>query len=321
MRGPWRTCFTALTLVSFLGGAAAQDYPNRTIRIIVPYGAGMVSDTMARIIADRLAPVVRQPIVIENRPGAGGMLGNDMVAKAAPDGYTLLSQTMASLGPAAVDKMPYDPVQDFAGISPIANVAGILVATKSRGFKTLKDLVAYAKANPGVLSYASLGPGSPSYIYSEKLKLLAGFDAVGVPYKGPSDAMTDLIAGRVDFFTLSVATAMPFIREGQLDALAVTSSKRPPFLSDVPTTVEAGFPNSALDSGVGLWAPKQTPRSIIEMLNRDVLEITQSPEVRQKLLAFGAEPWPTAPEEFDAHMKRDIEEMQALMARTRAKHE
>jgi tripartite-type tricarboxylate transporter receptor subunit TctC len=167
VRGLWRTCFTALTLISFLGGAAAQDYPNRTIRIIVPYGAGMVSDTMARIIADRLALSFASRSSLKTVPAPAAWLGNDMVANAAPDGYTLLSQTMASLGPAAADKMPYDPVQDFAGISPIANVAGILVATKSRGFKTLKDLVAYAEANPGVLSYASLGPGSPSYIYSE----------------------------------------------------------------------------------------------------------------------------------------------------------
>jgi tripartite-type tricarboxylate transporter receptor subunit TctC len=316
----WPAVLLVVSIASSLSPPSrAQSYPDHLIKIVVPYGPGFAADTMARIVSDRLSPLVGQPIVLENRPGAGGVLGTDFVVKSKPDGYTLLSHTMASLGPAAWTNMPYDPLADLAGIAPIATVSGILVASKSRGFKTIQDLIAYGKHNPGIVNFASLGPGSPSHIYAEKLMQLAQFDAVPIAYKGPSEAMTDLIAGRVDFFALTVATALPFVREDKLTALAITSSKRPSFLADVPTTVEAGLPNSSFDSGIGVWAPKATPRPIVQYLNARIIAIAQEAEVKQRLVSFGAEPWPLTPDEFDQHMRVEIEEVRALMARVRSR--
>ncbi len=297
----------------------AQSYPDHLIRIVVPYGPGFAADTMARIVSDRLSPMLGQPIVIENRPGGGGVVGTDFVVKSNPDGYTLLSHTMASLGPSASASTPYDPLTDLIGIAPIGRVSGILVASKSKGFKTLQDLIAYGKQNPNALNFASLGPGSPSHIYAEKLMQLAAFDAVPIAYKGPSEAMADLIAGRVDFFALTVGTALPFVREGNLRPLAITSSKRPPFLPDIPTSIEAGLPNSAFNSGVGFWAPKGTPRAIIVDLNAKVTAITQEPEVKARFAALGAEPWPLRPDEFDQVMREQIEDVRTLMARSRSR--
>ena len=233
-------CGSAILLIAFIASilpaspSLAQSYPDHLIRIVVPYGPGFAADTMARIISDRLSPMLGQPIVIENRPGGGGVVGTDFVVKSRPDGYTLLSHTMASLGPSASTGTPYDPLTDLIGIAPIGRVSGILVASKSKGFKTLQDLIAYGRQHPNALNFASLGPGSPSHIYAEKLMQLAGFDAVPIAYKGPSEAMADLIAGRVDFFALTVGTALPFVREGNLTPLAITSSKRPAVPSRYP---------------------------------------------------------------------------------------
>jgi tripartite-type tricarboxylate transporter receptor subunit TctC len=300
-------------------GSLAQGYPDHLIRVVVPYGPGFAADTMARIISDRLSPILGQPIIIENRPGGGGVVGTDLVVKSKPDGYTLLGHTMASLGPSASTNAPYDPLTDLVGITPMARVSGILVASKARGFKTLQDLIAYGRQNPNVLNFASLGPGSPSHIYAEKLMQLAEFDAVPIAYKGPSEAMADLIAGRVDFFALTVGTALPFVREGNLTPLAITSSKRPPFLPDIPTTIEAGLPNSSLDSGVGVWAPKGTPRSIILDLNEKVTAIVQEPEVNARFASLGAEPWLLTPDEFDQHMRTEIQEVRALMTHAQSR--
>ena len=262
-RGSASLLIVFVASIASITASLAQSYPDHPIRIVVPYGPGFSADTMARIIADRLSPMLGQPIVIENRPGAGGVVGTDFVVKSKPDGYTLLSNTMASLGPSASTSTPYDPLTDLIGIAPIGRVSGILVASKSRGFKTLQDLIAYGRQNPNVLNFASLGPGSPSHIYAEKLMQLAAFDAVPIAYKGPSEAMADLIAGRVDFFALTMGTALPFVREGNVTPLAITSSNRPPFLPDIPTSIEAGLPNSAFDSGVGFWAPNGTPRATL----------------------------------------------------------
>jgi tripartite-type tricarboxylate transporter receptor subunit TctC len=169
------------------------------------------------------------------------------------------------------------------------------------------------------LNFASLGPGSPSHIYAEKLMQLAGFDAVPIAYKGPSEAMANLIAGRVDFFALTVGTALPFVREGNVTPLAITSSNRPPFLPDVPTSIEAGLPNSAFDSGIGFWAPKGTPRGIVVDLNAKVRAITQEPEIKDRFAALGAEPWPLGAEEFDQVMREQIEDVRTLMARRRSR--
>jgi tripartite-type tricarboxylate transporter receptor subunit TctC len=316
---------SAMLLVAFIASilsptiSLAQSYPDHLIRIVVPYGPGFSADTMARIISDRLSPMLGQPIVIENRPGAGGVVGTDFVVKSKPDGYTLRSHTMASLGPSASTSTPYDPLVDLIGIAPIGRVSGILVASKSRGFKTLQDMIAYGRQNPNVLNFASLGPGSPSHIYAEKLMQLAQFDAVPIAYKGPSEAMADLIAGRVDFFALTVGTALPFVREGNVTPLAITSSNRPPFLPDIPTSIEAGLPNSAFDSGIGFWAPKGTSRAIVLDLNAKVTAITQEPEVKARFAALGAEPWPLRPEEFDQIMHEQVDDVRALMARSRSR--
>ncbi len=215
---------SATLLVAFFASilsattSLAQSYPDHLIRIVVPYGPGFAADTMARIISDRLSPMLGRPIVIENRPGGGGVVGTDFVVKSNPDGYTLLSHTMASLGPSASTSTSYDPLTDLIGIAPIGRVSGLLVASKSKGFKTLQDLIAYGKQNPNALNFASLGPGSPSHIYAEKLMQLAAFDAVPIAYKGPSEAMADLIAGRVDFFRAYGRDRLAVCARGQPDA-------------------------------------------------------------------------------------------------------
>ena len=294
--------------------AAAQSYPDRPVKIIVAYGPGTVTDVLVRLLADKIGPRLNQSIVVENRGGAGGVLAATAVAQAAPDGYTLLAHTMGGLGPGVV-ATTYDPVKAFAGIAPIANLTTVIVGAKGQGFSTLPEMIALGKSKPGFLNYASTGTGSPSHMYAEKLKAAAGFEATNVPYKGVAEAIADLSTGRIHFFAFSLATALPVIRDGKVIPLAITSARKPAFALEFPTVEEVGLTGATLEQGVGLWAPKATPREIVERLNREVIAAFADPAMKERLAAMGATPWEIAPDAFDAHMVREIADTQALVSR------
>src|SRR5262245_17646844 len=260
-----RLCCAAALLLIAHGAADAQSWPSRPIRAIIPFGAGSATDLVPRIVFEQLSPQLGQPIVVENRAGAGGTLGTAAVAKADPDGYTLLAHSNAlSVSPAIYANLPYDTVNDFAPVTPFGSLPAVLIMAPSKGYKTIQEMVAAAKAKPGSFNYGSVGVGSGTHLSGEKLKLAAGFDAVHVPFRGGPEALTEVIAGRVDFYFCPINTALPFIREGKLVALVTNGASRVPELPDVPTTLEAGYQNAEFPIWIGLLAPARTPRAIVD---------------------------------------------------------
>jgi tripartite-type tricarboxylate transporter receptor subunit TctC len=278
---------------------SAQSYPAKPLRIIVGFAPGGAPDTMTRLFAERLPAALGQPIVVENRPAAGGLVAAENVSKAAPDGYMILSTATASFVPAVIQKVPYDAINDFAGIAPLANIHAVVVTGPSNNFKTLKELIAFGKANPGKLTFGSSGIGTPVHMSSEQFRHAAGFEALHVPQKGAAQSIIEVVAGRLDFYNSPVVAALPMIKAGKLNALAVLSQSRVSLLPNVPTMSEAGLPEGAFQSGVGTWAPVKTPREIVQQLNREIARVAQSTEVRDLLSAQGAEPWLLSPGQFD----------------------
>ena len=249
--------------------ASAQAWPARTITAIVPFAAGSASDVIPRIVLDQVSKQVGRTIVVENRGGAGGTLGSSMVARAAPDGYTLLATAALATAHSLYPKLPYDTLRDFAPVIPLGQQPMVLVTAPSKGFKTLADLVAAAKAKPGGLNYASAGIGSASHFATERLRLSAGFEAQHIPFKGATEGLTETLAGRVDFFFIPLAPALSLINDGRLVALAVSTPTRATALPQVPTTTEAGYVGSAYELWVGLFLPAKTPRDIVGQLNAE----------------------------------------------------
>jgi tripartite-type tricarboxylate transporter receptor subunit TctC len=287
--------------------ARAEDWPSRPIRVIIPFGAGSATDLVPRIVFDRLSPQLGQPIVVENRGGAGGTLGTSAVAKADPDGYTLLAHSNAfSVAPAIYSSLPYDTINDFAPVMPFGSLSVALVIAPSKGFKTIQEMVAAAKAKPGSFNFASVGVGSGTHLSSEKLKLAAGFDAVHVPFRGGPEALTEVVAGRVDFYFCPVGTALPFIRDGRLVALVVNGAARDPELPDVPTTLEAGYQAAEFPIWIGMLAPAKTPRPIIDRLNAEIAKAVQTPAVKDKLAKAGVAPQIMTPDAFAALIKKEV---------------
>ena len=299
-----RIATAAMVLVSLAAGAA--DWPDKPIRLIVPFTAGSGTDIVARIVSEPMARALGQAIVIENRPGAGGTLGAAMVAKGTADGYTLLVHSAGHVANAAIyPGLPYDTLKDFAGVTPLASLPNVLVVSPAKGFKSAQELVAKAKANPGVLNYGSAGNGSATHVNAEIFRQAAQFEAQHVPFKGTPEALTETMTGRIDFFFAPLASALPLIRAQRLQALAVGTAQRSPLLPDVPTTVEAGYRNSEYVFWVGLLAPAGTPRAIVERLNAEALKALALPEIREKLANLGAEPMPMAPAAFDAFLRTE----------------
>jgi tripartite-type tricarboxylate transporter receptor subunit TctC len=294
-------------LLSMQTAAVAQDWPARPIRAIIPFGAGSATDIIPRLVFDQLSPQLGQPIVVENRTGAGGTLGTAAVAKADPDGYTLLAHSNAfSVAPALYSNLPYDPVADFAPVIPFGSLAAVLVVAPSKIFKTLQDMVAAAKAKPGALNFASVGVGSGTHLSAEKLKLAAGFDAVHVPFRGGPEALTEVVAGRVDFYFCPVGTALPFIRDGRLVALVTNGAARDPALPDVPTTAEAGYKSADFPIWIGLLAPAKTPRPIVDRLNAETIKAVNTAAVKDKLAKIGVAPLVMTPDAYAARIKDEI---------------
>jgi tripartite-type tricarboxylate transporter receptor subunit TctC len=309
----WRLGSVTLFVVGLQVCAFAQPWPSKPIRVIIPFGAGSATDVVPRIVFDQLAPHLGQPIVVENRVGAGSTLGTAAVAKADADGYTLLATSSAhTITPAVYASLPYDPLTDFAAIIPLGTLPNVLVISPSKGFKTIQEMVAAAKARPGSFNYASVGVGSATHLSVERLRLSAGFEAVHVPFRGGPEALTEVLAGRVDFYFCPINTALPYIRDGRLLALVVNSAKRAAELPEVPTTFEAGYRDADLPIWIGMFAPARSPRDIINKLNAETTKVLQFPATREKLAKTGIEPLLMGPTEFDARVRMEIETNGAL---------
>ena len=297
----------ALVLACFAGNAPAQDYPARTIRIIVPISSGSTTDVVARIVAEGMRASIGQSIIVENRPGAGGTVGSAVVAKAAPDGYTLLVVSSAhTSNPVLYAKLPYDGINDFKGVTMLATLPQILVTAPSKNLRSVADLVERAKAKPGALTYGSGGVGSAVHMNAEQFRAMAKFDALHVPYRGTPEVVTDLISGAIDFSFIPVGNVLGAIREGRLVALATGTEQRSRLLPDLPTTVEAGIAGSSYGPWIGMFAPAGTPAMVLELLNREAVKALRAPETMQKLAGFGAEAAPMGPEAFDALVAREV---------------
>jgi tripartite-type tricarboxylate transporter receptor subunit TctC len=285
----------------------AAGYPVKPIRIVVPFSPGGVADITPRVIGPKLVEVWKQPVVVDNRPGAGGVIGTDIVAKATPDGYTLLSASANhSATPAVRAKLPFDTLKDFAGIALTSSGAYVLVVAPSFGAKSVKELIALAKAKPGQLNFSSAGTGSGTHFAAELFKVLASIDVVHVPYKGIPEALTDTLAGRVQFFLPSLSPVAAFIKDGKLLALAVSSRKRVAGFPDIPTIAESGVPGYEWNAWTALLAPGKTPRSIVNQLHREVSRILDLPDVRQRMIAIGAEVTPISPAQLDKMIAAEI---------------
>ncbi len=303
--------FAALLVVAAAQAASAQStYPNRPIKIVVGFTPGTAPDLAARILADRLTEVWGAPIVVENVQGAGSNIGTDRVAKAAPDGYTLLMGGNSALviNPSLYETLPFDPVKDFAPISQIFIAANVLVLPLDVPAKTVADVVALAKAQPGKLSYAHAGVGTSQHLAAELFKHMAHIDIIPVAYRGTTAFVPDLLAGRVTMSFANIANAMPLVREGKLRALAITSIKRSALAPDLPTMAEVGFPGFEAVPWFGLLAPAGTPKEIIDKIYAETVRTLAMPEVRKKFDELGLEPIGNTPAEFAAVIKKETPE-------------
>jgi tripartite-type tricarboxylate transporter receptor subunit TctC len=300
-----RAFLLLLALATF--DVSAQGWPAKPIRAIVPVGVGSSTDIVHRVVLEQLSAQLGQPVVVENRVGAGGTMGSGLVSKAPADGYTLLAHGSAhTIAPAIYKNLAYDPARDFAAVVPLGISPSVLVVSPAAGMKTAADLVAAAKARPNALNFSSVGIGTATHLSAERFRSSAGVQAVHIPFKGGAEAMTEVIAGRVDFFFGPVALVLPHIREGRLAALAVNTDKRSAALPDVPTMREAGVRDAEYPIWFGLFAPTGTPREIVERLNRETVKALQASKVRERLAGLGVDPMPMSPDEFAAHVQREV---------------
>jgi tripartite-type tricarboxylate transporter receptor subunit TctC len=305
-----------------LAAAPAADYPARPVRIVVPFTPGGQPDIVARLIAPKLADALGQQFVVDNRPGAGSVVGSRIVASSTPDGHTLLSISAAHVvAPAVRAKPGYDTLKDFAGVTMMANAAYYLVVPVSLEAKSVKDLIALAKAKPGQLNFTSAGTGSSTHFGGEMFKAAAGIDIVHVPHKGIPEALTDTITGRVHLFMAPFGASAGLVRDGKLRALAVSTPKRTRMNPEIPTIAESGLPGFRYDSWNALFAPAKTPRAVIDKLNREAGRALKLPDVEQRLHAIGIEPVTTTPAELDKFVAQQLRQAVALAQKAGIKPE
>ena len=292
----------------FTGFAAhAELWPSRMIKATIPFGAGSAADVVPRLLFDRLAIELGQPIVIENRAGAGGTVGSGQVAKADPDGYSILSNSNAlTIAPAIFPNLAFDAARDLASVLMIGSTANVMIVPNARPWKTIQDFIADAKAKPGSISYGSVGIGSAVHISSEKFRLAAGFEATHVPYRGGGEVIADVLGGRIDFYFCPLATALPVIQQGQLRALVVSTAKRVVELPDVPTPVDIGLQDADSAIWFGVFVPAKTPRDIVEKLHAAGTRVLADPATQESLKKIGVEPMPMTPGEMDGLLRREI---------------
>jgi tripartite-type tricarboxylate transporter receptor subunit TctC len=287
--------------------AVAQSWPAKPIKAIIPIAAGSLTDIVPRIVFEQVSPQLGQIIVVENRPGAGQTTGVAFVAKSDPDGYTLLANSSAqTIAPAFYPNLSYDPGRDLAAVASFGVSPFVLVVSPNRGFKSVGNLIAAAKAKPGAFNFSSPGVGSASHLSAERFRLSAGVQAQHIPFKGGVEAMTEVMAGRIDFFFMALGAALPQIRDGKLTALAVNGTKRSPALPDVPTLLEAGVRDAEYPTWFGLFVPSKTPRTIVDRLHQQTTKALQEPKAKDRLAKLGVDPMTVTPAEFDALVRREI---------------
>jgi tripartite-type tricarboxylate transporter receptor subunit TctC len=296
-------------LVLSMGTASSQTaWPKaQTIKFIVPFTPGSGTDVIARVLANKLAEILETSIFVENKPGAGGTIGAAIVAKAEPNGYTfLITSSGHTVNPSLYNNLSYDTLKDFSGVTSLVELPNVMVTSPDSGYSSVKDLVAKVQAAPGIKNYASAGNGSATHMNAEKFKMAAKINANHIPYKGTPDAITDIMAGRVDWFFSPIVSALPLIKDGKLQALAVGTDKRSPVLPAVPTTAEAGVPNSSYTFWVGIFAPAKTPRKIIDQMNQSISVVMKEPQIQAQLDKLGADPILMSPAKFDQMVKMEM---------------
>jgi tripartite-type tricarboxylate transporter receptor subunit TctC len=306
----------AVALAAWLPAVATAqaDYPSKTIRIVVPFTPGSATDIMGRIVAEKLQAAWGQPVIVENRPGAGGTLGAAQVAKADADGHTLLVVSAGHVvNPVLYPGLSYDTLADFAGITPLAALPNMLVVGAGSPIKNVAELIAAAKAKPGALNYASAGQGSATHVNAEKFRAQAGLQVQHIPFKGTPETIVETAAGRVEFMFTPILSSLPAVKDGKLRALAVSTARRSSSLPDVPTVAESGLNGFVFDFWIGLLAPAKTPRAVVNKLNAEVSKALALPDVRQRMATLGAESMPMAPEQFDAYVKDEFNVLGAVM--------
>ncbi|MET0962746.1 MAG: tripartite tricarboxylate transporter substrate binding protein [Noviherbaspirillum sp.] len=297
---------TALLFTASLG--SAQNYPDRPVRVVVPFPAASATDVLARTIGQKLSEKWRQPVVIDNRPGAGGNLGTEIAAKAPADGYTILMGTVANaISTTLYPRLSYNFVKDFEPVTLVATTPLVLVANPRFPGNTVKDVISYAKTKPGELNFSSGGTGTSNHLAGEMLKSMTGINMVHVPYKGTPAAYNDLLAGQVSLMFDNIVAVMPHIKSGSLKPIAVTSANRVPSLPEVPTVSESGVPGFDAVSWIGALVPAGTPRDIISKINTDMVAVLNMPDVKEKLAASGAELRPSTPEQLAEHIRKEID--------------
>ena len=310
-----RAAAIALLSVMTVASALAQTWPGRTITAIIPFAAGNANDIVARIVLEQLSKQLGQTIVVDNRPGGGTIVGINAVAHAAPDGYTMLVHSSSFSASYSLHKaLPYDTFKDFAAVVPLGFQPTVLVVAAAKPWKTLGELVAEAKAKPGALNFASAGAGAASHLAAERFRIAAGFEAQHIPFKGPVEALTEVMTGRIDFYFLPVAPALNLINEGKIRALAVSTSKRAAALPNVPTTAEAGLKDAAYVFWNGLFLPAKTPGDIVNRLHAETTKALAVASVQERLAKIGQEPLAMSPAEFETYFHADVRDTAKLMA-------
>ena len=311
-------CATALAVAAApaIAAQSAESFPTRPVRLIVPFTSGGAVDLLARRIAPKMSETWGQQVVVDSRPGAGGTLGSSIVAKATPDGYTLLVSSISyAMAAALYSKLPFDPVKDLTGVSQISVSTSLLVVAPSLGVRTVKDLIALAKSKPGQLIYGSNGIGAGMHLNAEQFRFAAGIDVVHVPYKGVPELLVDIVTGRIHYALSPLVPALPFIRDGRLLAVAVSTPQRTAALPNVPTIAQAALPGYAFQSWFGVFAPAGTPRPIVEQISREIARIVELPDVKQHMESQGEEGRSSTPEAFSKFVRAEIESTKEIVKR------
>ena len=314
-------CWIGLALAMFAALAQGQAWPSKPIKWVVPFAPGGTTDILARTVGEKLAIALGQPVIIENKPGAGGGVGAEFTAKAAPDGYTIMGGTISThaINASLYNKLPYDPVKDFVAITLLARVPNMLVVNPSLPANNVKELIVLLKANPNKYSFASSGNGTSQHLSGELFKISAGVDMQHIPYKGSPPALQDVMGGQVAMTFDNITPAWPLAKAGKLRALAVTTAARSAVAPDVPTLAESGLPGFEVGSWQGVFAPAGTPPEIIKRLNTEIVKILKLPDVKEKLVGLGAEPVGNTTEEFTAIVKAEVVKWADVVKKSGAK--
>lgn len=308
-----RIAIVALS-IGLASTATAETWPSKPIRAYIPFGAGSATDVVPRTVFDALSVELGQPIIVENRGGAGGTLGVGAVVRAEPDGYSILANSSAhAIAPWIVPNVPYDTAKDLSGVLMIGQNANVMIVLPSKGWKTAQDFVAAAKAKPGSINYGSAGLGTATHISAERFRLAAGFEATHVPYKGGAEALTDLLGGRIDFYFCPISTALPHIRDGRVLALLVSTPTRASDLPNVPTPREAGFVNADTIIWYAVFMPAKTPRDIVEKFHAAAMKVLATPAIEVKMKQLAVDPMPMTPAEIDKFVVNELASNEKLI--------